>query len=233
MLSESDSADTGGVMDRIDVDAALDQLIFPPTPTVNKHLRKAYVTSTYDFFRSNPGESYSIGGLRPHIIDGTKIDGKRTPMLPGKWYRQMVAPHLHWLPGVTRVDGGSAWMFDTAVLERPAVPDDPVDPPEDDVKDRIRNIDLPGRSHRLSIKHFCAVRDIYFQLQDQGTATRDELWQLYNPNTWTAPKDGKYGSGREWWAGVGRHALEDLPGIDPPIMPAGEWRYLGVQRDER
>lgn len=87
-------------MDRIDPDAALNQLIFPPTKTVNKHLRKAYVTSTYDFLRSNPGESYSIGGLRPHIIDGTKIDGGRTPMLPGEWYREMVAPHLHWLPGV-------------------------------------------------------------------------------------------------------------------------------------
>ena len=50
-------SDTGGSVSThgIDVDAALDQLIFPPTPTVNEHLRKAYVTSTYDFLRSNPG----------------------------------------------------------------------------------------------------------------------------------------------------------------------------------
>jgi hypothetical protein len=226
----SDSTDTGGAMDRIDPDAALDQLIFPPTKTVNKHLRKAYVTSTYNFFRSNPAESYSIGALRPHIIDGTKIDGGRTPMLPGEWYREMVVPHLHWLPGVVRESGGSAWRFDPAALERPAVPDDPADPPDDQVKDRIRQADLPGENTRESIKHFCTVRDIYFNLQERGTATRDELWQRFEPNTYQAPEDHKYTSGRGWWAAVGRHSLEDLPGIDPPIMPAGEWRYIGVKQ---
>ena len=109
-------------------------------------------------------------------------------MLPGKWYRDMVAPHLHWLSVVVREWGGSPWGFDPAALERPAVPDDPADPSDDQVNDRIRQADLPGENTRKSIKQFCTVRDIYFNLQERGTATRDELWQRFDPNTYQALK---------------------------------------------
>jgi len=221
------ATDTPALPGEIDPDTALDQLILPPTTRAGANRRTYYLKETYDLLRSTAGETYSYGELRPQVIEGTYIASTTSMPSPAAWFRDMVAPHLVFLPGVEQA-GGTSWRFDPASMNRPQVPDDPVAPPEDRVKQQIKQADLPGASTRGSVRHFCAIRDLYFDLQDRRTATREDLWHHAVRSPYQAPEDDKYTSGRAWWAALGRDALRDLPGVDPPIMPAGEWRYVGV-----
>lgn len=221
------ATDTPTLPGEIDPDTALDQLILPPTTRAGANRRTYYLKETYDVLRSPPGETYSYGDLRPEVIEGTYIASATSMPSPAAWFRDMVAPHLVFLPGVERA-GGASWRFDPAALERSTSPDDPVDPPEDRVKEQIKQAALPGDSTRESVRHFCAIRDLFFDLQDRRAATREDLWPHAVRSPYQAPDDDKYTSPADWWAAVARGVLRDLPGIDPPIMPAGEWRYVGV-----
>jgi hypothetical protein len=227
-MSTPDTENLDAQSDGIDLHTAVDQIIFPPVVSESGRLRTSYLLKTAKFLQENPGESYSVRGIHSNILEGTHIDGDSFGMLATDWFRQYIGPHLHWLPGIV-LEGG-AWQYDPAALERPEIPDQVTYPPEDQVKERINQIDLPNRSQKQSWQNSCTVRDLYFDLQERGTATREELWQHYDPNVRTDPNADHYASPSEWWAAVGRNALEKLPGIDQPVMPAGEWRYIGVQQ---
>jgi len=227
-MSKSDTPELGERSDGIDLETAVDQIIFPPVVSGSGRLRTAYLLKTAEYLQENPDKSYTVRGIHSNILEGTHIDGDTFGMLATDWFNQYVTPHLHWLPGIVLEAG--AWRYDPAALERPEVPDQVTHPPDDQVKERIKQIDLPNQTQRQSLKNYCSVRDLYFDLQERGTATRDQLWQHYDPNVRTAPNADQYSDPSEWWAAVGRDALEKLPGIDPPNMPAGEWRYIGVQQ---
>ena len=65
-----------------------------------------------------------------------------------------------------------------------------------------------------------AVRAAFSFLQHWGVATGAEIRDAVY-DAWPAG----YATATEWWTDCVRYGLSDLPGVDAPAHPDGEWRY--------
>ncbi len=83
------------------------------------------------------------------------------------------------------------------------------------------NLDLPGSGETLERRQATLSR-LYNYLQDHGTATKQDLLQLVDPD------EVGYASTESFWSNAikGRDSLRSLPGIEPPAEGERTWRYI-------
>ena len=209
---------------------ALDALQWPGTGYKSNAVRLA-VEDAYDYLRGQ-GQA-TAKDFKRDVYPQTKADDYFDT--PTAWWRDACKPYLRQLPGVVPSSGvGDPWRFDP---DRVEVPDDEPDAPdpgpdrkltEAEVEDAVDDLDLPGRTPITKAKHRTALRDMVLLLQEHGLATREELWECYNPTAHNEPQQGMYADRQEWWREVGEPNLRAMPGVEAPDGAGGAWRFIGV-----
>lgn len=211
--------------DGIDPDEAVRQLDLPPDPRLGSRYRKAMIRKAYTFIRNQETATSSdiISGVWPNsqYKDHAEVNSRQ-------WYATQCSPFLARLPGI--VDESGSWRFDPSTDERPPVPEEPTYLPDEDARTALRDHGYGGDSQRTA-KNYCAVRDAYFHIREHGVATRDQLKEFASLSTKSDPDRGLYQSETEFYGALMRPVLEDMPDIDAPVMPGGEWRYIGIEPD--
>ena len=126
----------------------------------------------------------------------------------------------------------TSWLFDTTGNERPEPPDKASEPPED-IHGAISNLDVLD-GHDLDALRYNSImlRDLYGRLMDAGVEgvtfeVLRENTELLNSSI-DKPDKGWYVYEADWMADVGRPALAELPGVDPPRVAGGPWRFVGL-----
>ena len=153
---------------------------------------------------------------------------------PTAWWSDGCKGYLRQMPGVVPPSGvGDPWRFDA---DRVELPDDDPDVPEpertlsrEEVEDAVDDLDLPGRTPAMRVKHRNALRDMVLLLQEHGLATREELRDVYDPSNHDEPQQGLYADREQWWREVGDPNLRTLPGVEAPDAAGDCWRFVGVE----
>lgn len=226
MASSGKREDGDGLPKRVDADEALRQLIVPTSlPGYHAGLARGGIGQSYNLLRSRPGQQVPVREFYSEVFTDSRYD-RELPFSPQDWFRECVAPYLGRLPG-TRSEGGR-WVFDPSEAERDALPPSVLQPTEESADDLVRNADFPGRVPATSIQHYQTVTAIYAELRETWTLSRAEVCAHYEPNSQTSHENGEFVDREQWYAVVGYAALEQLPDVEPPVMPEGNWRYIGL-----
>jgi hypothetical protein len=148
---------------------------------------------------------------------------------PSDWWTAAGQPFLRLLPGVDRDDDGDGWRYNpnADVDDRPAVPDDPVDPTPGDVDATLSTFDFPAANERRTTRrNRLGVKRAFQHLQEHGEADAAALKDQFAPSPYTR-QPGHFDNAHDWFREVGRPALRTLPGVDPPRVAGQSWRYIG------
>jgi hypothetical protein len=120
------------------------------------------------------------------------------------------------------------YEFDPGAIRDVEPATDPEHPEEDEVRSRLSTLEYPGPRSRARY-HRVAARELTDILKESGAAPREELADEAAVTKYSATNisQGEFSTPRDWWAIVGRSVLEALPWFETPVMPAGEYVYLG------
>lgn len=172
-----------------------------------------------------------------------------------EWWNVIGDQYFRLLPNIVPPDErGGVWRFDDDGQERPAVPDDYVAPSDERVAEALREFETP-RDQPVTAKSKIQIQRLYEHLKEHGSATADELKELYEPadvdrpsrttavgdrvlevsgtSPGNRPELDQYVDAGAWFLEIGRPALAQLPGIDPPQVAGQPFRFIGVDPEER
>lgn len=219
-----------GLPEGVDAEEAIQQLVVPRTPGHRHGLPRSSIARTYRYLRESD-EEVSVKEIMREVYGNSYLE-RSFRMTPPDWFRQIVADYLPRLPGVR--NEGNRWMFDPTAAERPPFKPGKTlrKPSEEEADANLREFDYPGRTHQDAIDHYQAVKSVYEELREKRRLTRGGIYEHHSPATVRKPELGKFDASDEWYAMLAYPALEQLPDTEPPVMPAGEWRYIGLDRAE-
>ena len=226
MASATQKEGGDGLPDDVDGGEALSQLIVPAHLTGFRFgLVRSSIARSYNHLRAHPSEGVTPPEFGREIFDGSRLE-RELRMTSGAWFAEYVAPYLPRLPGVRRE--GSTWTFDPSSAEREPVPETVRAPTEDAADVNLREFDFPGRVPQHSISNYQTVKAAYDQLREEWTLSRAAVMEHHDPAGVDQPENGLFSDSEQWYALVAYPALEQLPDVRAPAMPAGEWQYVGL-----
>lgn len=225
---EESGSGNGTLPEGVSADKAIRQLAVPKISGHRYSLPRSSIARTYRYLRE-AGEEVSVRELMQEVYVNSHLE-RSLSMTPPDWFREVVRDYLPRLPGVRDI-GGRTWVFDPTAAERP--PFNPGKtlrkPSEEEADANLREFDFPGRIPEDSISNYNDVRAIYEEIREKRRLTRGGVYDHHEPATVRRPADGLFDETDSWYALMVRPALEQLPDLLPPAMPAGEWRYLGLK----
>ena len=210
-----------GLPDGVKAEKAVRQLHVPSGGPLDRYA-PAFVAVAYDALREREGESIPAGQLASLAWSGSWVsDFQDAGEDAEAWCERFLVPLLPQLPGVSQSESDVRWVFDAETARRSAVPEDPTHPDDETIRDALTAAETAGEVSHSSLMNYRRLRDAYAYIRENATATRADLRDHLDAGSWWV----------EWWNHVGHPELGDLPGVESPVMPAGEWRFVGVSAD--
>jgi len=120
------------------------------------------------------------------------------------------------------------WAFDEGGQSRPDQDTDPATLTDEQLSAALDAVDVPGDIGRDRRRSTVPLRRMYRRIEEQGSATSEELKDHYSTSRYDKPGQGHYQTAGAWFRAVGRPILASLPGIDPPRVVGEPWRFIGV-----
>lgn len=149
------------------------------------------------------------------------------------WWTTTGRQYFALLPGVippSEMPGGE-WRYDDAGETRPDIPENPTRPSDEQIDAVLGALDLPG-SKRDRARSSGPLRQMYKHIIEETSIKTADLAEFYTPSQHDQQSRGHYRNAGDWFRDIGRPVLQDLPGVDPPRVAGGWWRFTGVDEDD-